>query len=88
VGCGIYGLSNVLSAFMPVGELVATCVDRKNLAGLNICRGIAGIGAAIMHPAAAGVIGSMYPSGRPRSMAFAAITCGELINQKSTRALR
>ena len=47
-----------------------------NLAGLNVCRGLTGVSCAIMLPASAGLIGALYPQGKKRTLAFAAITCG------------
>jgi MFS family permease len=73
----------ILSAFMPVSRFSSCCRLRRswlilqNLAALNVCRGIAGIGGAIVQPASAGMIGTMYPAGRKRTLAFVAVTCGE-----------
>ncbi|OCF56852.1 hypothetical protein L486_05707 [Kwoniella mangroviensis CBS 10435] len=47
-----------------------------NLASLSVFRALAGIASAIALPASAGIIGSLYPAGRLRTLAFAAITCG------------
>jgi hypothetical protein len=44
---------------------------------LNVCRGIVGAGAAVIIPAAAGMIGSIYPPGRKRTFAFVAVSCGQ-----------
>jgi len=68
----------ILSSFMPVSPF-PDYIDLRiqNLASLNVCRGLAGIGAAVVLPAAAGMIGTMYPSGRKRTLAFVAVTCGE-----------
>ena len=49
----------------------------QNLAALNVCRGFVGAGAAVLIPAAAGMIGSIYPPGRKRTFAFIAISCGQ-----------
>nr|XP_018262110.1 uncharacterized protein I303_05125 [Kwoniella dejecticola CBS 10117]OBR84268.1 hypothetical protein I303_05125 [Kwoniella dejecticola CBS 10117] len=65
LGCLGLMLTNIVSTFMP------------NLASLNVFRALAGISSAIVLPASAGIIGSLYPSGRLRTLAFAAITCGE-----------
>ncbi|OCF75422.1 hypothetical protein I204_04277 [Kwoniella mangroviensis CBS 8886] len=63
-GCLGLMLTNIISTFMP------------NLAGLSVFRALAGIASAIALPASAGIIGSLYPAGRLRTLAFAAITCG------------
>lgn len=42
-----------------------------------MCRGIVGAGAAVIIPAAAGMIGSIYPPGRKRTFAFVAVSCGQ-----------
>nr|XP_019000195.1 uncharacterized protein I203_07354 [Kwoniella mangroviensis CBS 8507]OCF63656.1 hypothetical protein I203_07354 [Kwoniella mangroviensis CBS 8507] len=63
-GCLGLMLTNIISTFMP------------NLASLSVFRALAGIASAIALPASAGIIGSLYPAGRLRTLAFAAITCG------------
>ncbi|WVW84950.1 hypothetical protein I302_106986 [Kwoniella bestiolae CBS 10118] len=64
IGCLGLMVTNIISTFMP------------NLASLNVFRALAGIASAIVLPASAGIIGSLYPAGRLRTLAFAAITCG------------
>ncbi|WVQ65328.1 uncharacterized protein L199_003504 [Kwoniella botswanensis] len=64
IGCLGLMLTNIISTFMP------------NLSSLNVFRALAGIASAIVLPASAGIIGSLYPAGKSRTLAFAAITCG------------
>jgi MFS family permease len=52
--------------------------DAWNLASLNVCRAVFGLGSSVAMPAAAGMIGTMFPQGRKRTYAFVAVSCGEL----------
>ena len=75
-------LSNTLSTFMPVRLLpispYSTIADGQNVASLNVCRAFFGLGSSVAMPAAAGMIGTMFPPGRKRTYAFVAVSCGEL----------
>ena len=62
--------------------------DPQNLAALNVCRGIVGAGAAVIIPAAAGMIGSIYPPGRKRTFAFVAVSCGQSSSYDHLSSLR
>ena len=42
-----------------------------------MCRGFVGAGAAVLIPAAAGMIGANFPPGKKRTLAFVAVSCGE-----------
>lgn len=64
IGCVTSTLFNIMATFMP------------NLASLNVARALSGISAAIILPASSGLIGSLYPPGRRRTLAYAAISCG------------
>ncbi|EIW66343.1 hypothetical protein TREMEDRAFT_65617 [Tremella mesenterica DSM 1558] len=57
-GMSFYVLWIFLSSFMP------------NLIGLSFTRAFAGIGYAIASPAASGTIGTCFPQGRPKTIAF------------------
>jgi MFS family permease len=67
----LFILPNLLSAFMPVSP------GRLSRLKLNVCRGFVGAGAAVLIPAAAGMIGSIYPPGKKRTFAFIAVSCGK-----------
>lgn len=56
---------------------------KQNLAGLNVCRGIYAIGQAVTNPAAAGMIGMIFPAGRKRVLAYVAISAGRLFSNRS-----
>jgi len=67
---------------MPVRLLLipsySTIADGQNLASLNVCRAFFGLGSSVAMPAAAGMIGTIFPPGRKRTYAFVAVSCGEL----------
>ena len=44
--------------------------------GLSIVRALAGMGYAIATPAASGIVGTHFPQGKPKTMAFAAMAGG------------
>ena len=48
----------------------------QNVIGLSIVRALAGMGYAIATPAASGIIGTHFPPGKPKTMAFAAMAGG------------
>ncbi|KAI9634765.1 major facilitator superfamily domain-containing protein [Dioszegia hungarica] len=60
------------------GHLVCNlaAVFMPNLASLNVFRALTGVCLSFMYPAAAGIVGVLYPAGRPRTLAFVGITCG------------
>jgi MFS family permease len=59
------------------GHFVDDSSSLQNLPSLNVCRGFSGLSSAIMLPASSGLIGSLFPAGRKRTLAYVAITCGE-----------
>lgn len=79
VGAGIWITSGLLTTFMPVStaKFSKPMTDQQNLASINIFRAFAGIGAAIILPAATGIVGAQYPAGRKRTLAFVAMSAGE-----------
>jgi hypothetical protein len=49
---------------------------------LNLCRAFFGLGSSVAMPAAAGMIGTMFPPGQKRTYAFVAVSCGKLLPLK------
>lgn len=67
IGMSFYILWLLLSTFMP------------NLIGLSACRGLAGVGYAIATPAAYGTVGTYFPPGRLKTIAYSAMAgCGAI----------
>lgn len=85
-------LPNILSAFMPVGLFsmsVTIKANTQNLASLNVCRALPGLGSSVAMPAAAGMIGTVFPPGKKKTYAFVAVSCGKVwIVYSSERAHR
>lgn len=59
--------------------LSALLTDKQNLASINVCRALSGVGAAILLPASSGIVGALYPAGKKRTLAFVAISAGTLL---------
>ncbi|RXK35463.1 hypothetical protein M231_07275 [Tremella mesenterica] len=61
-GMAWYTIWVFISSFMP------------NIIGLSFTRALAGIGYAVASPAAFGVIGNCFPTGRPKNIAYSVVT--------------
>jgi MFS family permease len=62
-----------ISGFMPVSAPRVASLTHQNIIGLSFARALAGVGFAVASPAAAGIVGTSFPQGKPRNMTFAAI---------------
>ena len=77
-----YILWLLLSTFMPVSVQPTVCsyhCSLKNLIGLSACRGLAGVGYAIATPAAYGTVGTYFPPGRLKTLAYSAMAGSEFL---------
>lgn len=73
--CDIHGLrTSAIASTAWAAIWLAASAFMPNIASLSIARALSGIGYAVACPAITGIIGSAFPAGRLRQVAFAALS--------------